>query len=99
MNKILKKIELAQKRRWRVRKKVDGTAARPRLSVKFSNLHIYAQAIDDTAGRTLVAGATTEKALRDLNLKANATSAQTFGKLVGEKIKAAGINTIVFDRG
>ncbi|MDR2862941.1 MAG: 50S ribosomal protein L18 [Puniceicoccales bacterium] len=99
MNKILKKQELAQKRHWRLRKKVTGTVERPRLNVKFTNLHIYAQAIDDTVGRTLVASATTEKVIRDLKLKANTTGAQSFGKIVGEKIKAAGINSIVFDRG
>lgn len=97
--KTLKKLDLAQKRRWRIRKKVNGTAERPRLSVKFTHLHIYAQAIDDTARRTLVAGATTEKTLREQKIKPNAAGAQVFGKLVGDKIKAAGINTIVFDRG
>ncbi|MDR3229718.1 MAG: 50S ribosomal protein L18 [Puniceicoccales bacterium] len=99
MNKTLKKFELAQKRHWRIRKKVTGTAERPRLSVKFSNLHIYAQAIDDTVGKTLIAGATTQKDLRDQKIRPNNDGAKLFGKTVGEKIKAAGINSVVFDRG
>ncbi|MCH2613948.1 MAG: 50S ribosomal protein L18, partial [Opitutales bacterium] len=52
--KIQKKNDLRQKRRWRIRKKVTGTAERPRLSVHFSNKHIYAQAIADGEGKTLV---------------------------------------------
>jgi large subunit ribosomal protein L18 len=99
MNKIIKKLDLAQKRRWRIRKKVTGTAERPRLSVKFTHLHIYAQAIDDVVGKTLVAGATTQKDLRDQKIKPNKIGAEAFGKLVGEKIKAAGIASVVFDRG
>lgn len=99
MNKIIKKLDLAQKRRWRNRKKVIGTAERPRLSVKFTHLHIYAQAIDDDAGKTLVAGATTQKDIRDQKIKPNKAGAEIFGKLVGEKIKAAGLASVVFDRG
>lgn len=99
MNKTPKKLKLAQKRHWRIRKKINGTAERPRLSVKFTHLHIYAQAIDDATGRTLVAGATTQKVFRDLKLRPNTAGAGTFGKQVGEKIKAAGISAIVFDRG
>jgi large subunit ribosomal protein L18 len=98
MSKTSSKLELAQKRRWRVRKKVNGTAARPRLSVKFTNLHIHAQAIDDEAGRTLVAGSTTQKEFRDQKVKPNKAGAEILGKQVGEKIKAAGIQAVVFDR-
>jgi large subunit ribosomal protein L18 len=99
MDKTLKKLELAQKRRWRIRKKVKGTAERPRLSVKFTNLHIYAQAIDDVAGKTLAAAATTQKDLRSQKTRPNKAGAEAFGKVIGEKIKAAGIGAIVFDRG
>ena len=53
--KLDKKKSLLQKRRWRIRKKVNGTAARPRLAVHFSNKHIYAQCIDDIQGHTLAA--------------------------------------------
>ena len=70
--KIQKKNDLRQKRRWRIRKKVTGTAERPRLSVHFSNKHIYAQAIDDGEGKTLVFVSTMGKELREQKLKANA---------------------------
>jgi large subunit ribosomal protein L18 len=53
--KLAKKQKLAQNRRWRIRKKIRGTAERPRLTVCFTNQHVYAQCIDDTAAKTLVA--------------------------------------------
>lgn len=89
---------LRQKRIWRIRKKVSGTAECPRLCVTFTNRHIYAQAIDDEAGRTLVAAASTEKAARGQSLRANVNGAAELGKQIGEKAKAAGIESIVFDR-
>lgn len=96
--KIQKKTELAQKRRWRIRKKVVGTPERPRLSVHFSNKHIYAQAIDDQAGRTLTFVSTLNKELREQKLQANSASAAAVGKAFGEKAKEAGISKVVFDR-
>ncbi len=92
------KRQLRQKRIWRIRKKVSGTAARPRLCVTFTNLHIYAQLIDDVEGRTLVSASTLNKDLRDQKLAANKAGAAELGKLLGEKAKAAGIESVVFDR-
>jgi large subunit ribosomal protein L18 len=82
----------------RVRKKVMGTAARPRLAVFRSNKHIYVQAIDDIAGHTVASASTMEA---DLRTAATATTdaATQVGRLIGERIKAAGIETVVFDRG
>lgn len=74
-----KKI-LEQKRRWRVRRKVKGTAERPRLAVCFSNKHVYAQCIDDKAGKTLAALCTTGKELKARRFSLNVAGA----KLVGE---------------
>jgi large subunit ribosomal protein L18 len=65
------KARMLQKRRWRIRKKVNGTAARPRLSVKFSTKHIYAQAIDDDNGATLVFLSSLDADLRKQKLAAN----------------------------
>ena len=96
--KIQKKIELKQKRRWRIRKKVVGTAERPRLSVHFSNKHIYAQAINDEAGSTLVFVSTLAKDLRDQKLKSNIEGAEAIAKSFAEKAKAAGVDKVVFDR-
>lgn len=92
------KRQLRQKRIWRIRKKVTGTAGRPRLCVTFTNSHIYAQAIDDVAGKTLVSVSSLNKDLRDQKLTANTTGASAIGKLMGERAKAAGIESVVFDR-
>jgi hypothetical protein len=70
MSNTIRKAALLQKRKWRIRKKVVGTAVRPRLSVKFSGKHIYAQAIDDDAGKTLVFLSTLDADVK----KQNATS-------------------------
>ncbi len=97
--KLEKKKELLQKRRWRIRKKVVGSAERPRLTVHFSNKHIYAQCIDDASGKTLVYLSTNGKDLIDQKLRPNIAGATKLGKVVGEKAKGAGIETVVFDRG
>lgn len=97
--KLQHKLKLTQKRRWRIRKKVKGTAEQPRLSLRLSNQHLYAQCIDDVAGRTLLAVNSTAKDLREQSLKPNIAGATTLGKLFGEKAKAAGIEKVVFDRG
>src|SRR5207344_1137033 len=81
----------------RVRKKVHGTAARPRLAVFRSNKHIVAQVIDDRAGRTLAAASSLEADLKRGG--GNKESAKKVGALVAERAKAAGISKVVFDRG
>ncbi len=97
MNTI-RKASLLQKRRWRIRKKVNGTAVRPRLSVKFSTKHIYAQAVNDDAGATLVFLGTLDPSLRKQKLKANLAGAKALGVAFASKAKAAGIAAVVFDR-
>jgi large subunit ribosomal protein L18 len=84
------------KRRRRVRAKVRGTAERPRISVFRSNRGIFAQLIDDEAGRTLAAVAWTEPDLRSLKPMEQATRA---GAALADRAKAAGVETAVFDRG
>jgi large subunit ribosomal protein L18 len=84
------------KRRRRVRAKVHGTAERPRVSVFRSNRGIFAQLVDDDAGRTLAAVAWTEAELRSLKPMEQAKRA---GALLAERAKAAGVETAVFDRG
>jgi len=96
--KTITKARLLQNRRWRIRKKVVGTAARPRLSVRFTGKHIYAQAIDDDAGRTLVFLSSLDADLRKQKLKANIPSAKALGVAFATKAKAAGIASVVFDR-
>ena len=83
-------------RRRRVRAKVHGTAERPRISVFRSNRGVFAQLIDDEAGRTLAAVNWTEGELRKLN---GSEQAQAVGKLLAERAQAAGVQSAVFDRG
>ena len=86
------------RRHFRLRKKVAGTATRPRLAVYRSNKHIVAQVIDDRAGTTLAAASTHEADLRS-GATGNKDAAAKVGKLVAERAKAAGISKVVFDRG
>ena len=83
----------------RVRKKIHGTAARPRLAVFRSNKHLSLQVIDDDAGRTIAAASTGEKDLRTDGSGATVAAATRLGTLVAERAKAAGIDSVVFDRG
>jgi large subunit ribosomal protein L18 len=88
------------RRKKRVRKKVFGSAERPRLSVYRSHCHIYGQVIDDMAGRTLAAASSLSKELRRQLKKGGGdrAAAGLVGKLLGEKAKAADIKKVVFDR-
>jgi large subunit ribosomal protein L18 len=81
----------------RIRRKVAGTTERPRLAVYFSNQHVYAQLIDDSAGRTLVSASTMDKSFE--GNASNIASAQKVGQLVAERAQAANISDVVFDRG
>jgi len=82
----------------RIRKKVRGTAERPRLAVFRSVNHIYAQVIDDTNGRTLATASTTEKGLGG-KTGGNVEAAKTVGKAIAERAISAGVSSVVFDRG
>lgn len=92
--------ELRIRRHRRLRKRVTGSAERPRLSVFRSNMHIYAQVIDDAAGRTLVAASTQDRdAAASLDGKTKTERAQVVGRLIAERALTAGITKVVFDRG
>ena len=92
---VLHKRAHRDTRRKRVRRKISGTAERPRLSVYRSNVHIYAQLIDDDEGRTLAAADSRE--VGDAENRKDA--ARKVGELVAKKASDAGIETVVFDRG
>ena len=83
----------------RVRKKVHGTAARPRLAVHRSNKHISVQVIDDEAGRTLAAASSTEADQRSAGSGGSVAAATRVGELIAERAKSAGVTAVVFDRG
>jgi large subunit ribosomal protein L18 len=94
------RLEKQTLRHRRLRKKVSGTPARPRLAVHFSGQHITAQVIDDTTGVTLVAVHTTEADFRsDKKAGPNVATAEKVGKLVAERGAAKQITSVVFDRG
>jgi len=97
MNTVRKSL-LLQKRRWRIRKKVSGTGVRPRLSVKFSAKHIYAQAVNDDTGATIVFLSSLDPELRKQKLHANLDGARKLAVAFAAKAKAAGIGPVVFDR-
>ena len=84
------------KRRRRVRAKVRGTADRPRIAVRRTNRGVFAQVIDDERGHTLASVSWIEPELRDLK---SADQARRAGELLAERAKAAGIESVVFDRG
>jgi large subunit ribosomal protein L18 len=87
------------RRKYSIRKRVNGTGARPRLSVFRSSKHIYAQVIDDTTGETLVSASTQSPEIReDLAGKEKIERAQLVGKLIAQKTIAKEITTVVFDR-
>ena len=90
-----------ERRKWSLRSRLTGTSERPRLSVFRSDKHIYAQVIDDLAGKTLVAVASTNTEVRGADLKngGNIAAAKAIGKAIAERAKAAGITKVAFDRG
>jgi large subunit ribosomal protein L18 len=94
-----KKHELRQRRKWRIRKKVVGTAERPRMSVCFTNEHIYVQFIDDAKGVTMASTSTRHKSTPQQDqLSANMASAKKVGTLAATAAKDKGIITVIFDR-
>src|SRR3954471_8802103 len=89
-----------QRRRWSLRSSLFGTTERPRLAVFRSDKHIYAQLIDDHAGRTLVSAASTSGDVRgELKNGGNVAAAKLVGRVIAERAKAAGISKVAFDRG
>jgi large subunit ribosomal protein L18 len=91
------RLEARQRRHRRVRKRVGGSASRPRLAVFRSNRYIYAQVIDDVDGSTVAAASSQEKKLRSKSLSKE--TAAEVGSLIAERAKGAGIESVVFDRG
>ena len=99
INKIDKNA-IRRRKHVRVRKKITGTAARPRLCVFRSNTNIYAQIIDDEAGKTLVSASSLDKEVKaSIENGSNKEGAAAVGKKIAERALAANINEVVFDRG
>jgi large subunit ribosomal protein L18 len=97
MIKKIQKKEIRKRIHIRIRRKLSGTADRPRLAVFRSVAHIYAQVIDDAKGTTIVSASSVDKGGRTNG--GNVAAAKTIGKLVAERAKEKGIKSVVFDRG
>ena len=95
--KLQTRSDYRQRRHLRVRQKVKGSAARPRMSVFISNRHMYVQFVDDIAGRTLAAVSTLGSELKGQKL--NVETAQKLGALAAQVAKEKGVTAVVFDRG
>jgi large subunit ribosomal protein L18 len=101
--KIRTKKDRRERIRLRQRKRIVGTAERPRLAISRTVAHIYAQVIDDMGGRTVVSAASTEPTLKDTFASkvrgGNLAGAEALGKVIAERLQAKGIKNVVFDRG
>ena len=94
------RAEVRMNKHRKIRNRFSGTAERPRLAVFRSNNHMYAQIIDDTVGKTLVAASTTEKAVKDELEKTNDVAAAAYlGTVIAKRALENGISTVVYDRG
>ncbi len=99
MGSLHQKTQARLKRKKRIRKKLTGSADRPRLCVFRSAKHIYAQVIDDSNGQTLAAASSTEKAVRDKSESRNKVAdANSVGQMVGQRAMEKGVKKVVFDR-
>jgi large subunit ribosomal protein L18 len=100
MQKTIDRTAIRRRIRYRIRKKLGGTADRPRLAVFRSDKHIYVQAIDDAGGKTLAAASTLDKDLKSsVKRGGNVDAAKAVGGAIASKLKGQGIETVVFDRG
>jgi large subunit ribosomal protein L18 len=97
MTQVASRGAARRKRHDRIRLRLEGTESRPRLAVFRSNIHIYAQVIDDGTGKTLAAASTVEKELRG-SKTTKTEEAAVVGRLIAERAKTAGVERVVFDR-
>jgi large subunit ribosomal protein L18 len=97
MTQVASRGAARRKRHDRIRLRVEGSESRPRLAVFRSNIHIYAQVIDDGTGKTLAAASTVEKELRG-SKQTKTEEAAVIGRLIAERAKTAGVQRVVFDR-
>src|SRR3954454_21340916 len=93
----IQRKKIRQRVHHRIRKRLSGTAERPRLAVHFSNKGVYAQLINDEAGRTIVAASTTEKEFEAV--KSNVEGATKIGEVIADRALGASVSKVVFDRG
>ena len=100
MQSQLNRDDVRRRIRWHIRARLAGTANTPRLAVFRSDKHIYAQAIDDQAGRTVAHASSLDKTLQgQIKRGGNVEAAKAVGSLIAERLKGAGVESVVFDRG
>lgn len=100
MQKQIDRDAIRRRIRYRIRKRLSGTAERPRLAIFRSDKHIYAQAIDDAGGRTLACASTLDAELKGrVPRGGNVEAAKAVGGAIAERLKGKGIEAVVFDRG
>ena len=100
MDRNVDRIAIRRRIRHRIRKDVAGTAGRPRLAVFRSDKHIYAQAVDDASGRTVAHASSLDPALKaSLPRGGNLAAAKAVGGAIAERLRSAGVEVVVFDRG
>ncbi len=97
MTQVASRGAARRKRHDRIRLRVEGSGSRPRLAVFRSNIHIYAQVIDDGTGKTLASASTVEKELRG-SKQTKIEEAAVIGRLIAERARTAGVQRVVFDR-
>jgi large subunit ribosomal protein L18 len=97
MTRVASRGAARRKRHDRIRLRLEGSESRPRLAVFRSNIHIYAQVIDDGSGKTLAAASSVEKELRG-SKSTKTEEAAVVGRLIAERAKTAGVERVVFDR-
>lgn len=95
---ISKKLKARRERKKSIRKKISGSGKRPRIVIYRGNNNLFAQMVDDSAGRTIVSASTLDKDLKGKNTKKNMDGAKALGMALGEKAVEKGIKTAVFDR-
>ena len=99
MQKLIDRDAVRRRIRYRIRKKLSGNATRPRLAVFRSDKHIYAQVIDDLAGRTVAQASSLDKELKGKGRGGNVEAAKAVGSAIASRLKERGIENVVFDRG
>lgn len=100
MQKAIDRSAQRRRVRYRIRREIRGTAERPRLAVFRSGKHIYAQAIDDAAGRTLAQASTLDAEVRrEVSSGGNIAAAKAVGGAIAKRLKSSGVEAVVFDRG
>ena len=98
MSRLRNRIQQRRRRHQRIRRRIRGTAERPRMVVNATNKHLYVQFIDDVQGHTVASASTMEAEVRGQHVSNTVDGAHKLGKIAGERVVQSGVTTVVFDR-